>query len=132
MHILKLCFSEYLDLIPPWKKMKEAFSVKFQNENLYFCLRQELKPRLPRWRIWYTYQEHSECRSLSKKWKKKSSFINNWKNIIAYWRIWARRGVCKQVWFVPNTVGWSGRSGNPTEVFHFSPSFKLGNSISST
>ena len=36
---LKLFISEYLDQIPPWKEMKEAFSVKLQSENLCFCLR---------------------------------------------------------------------------------------------
>ena len=37
--ILNLCISEYLDKIPPWKKMKEVFSVKLQTENLLFSIR---------------------------------------------------------------------------------------------
>ena len=36
--VLNLFISEYLEEIPPWKKMKEAFSVKLQTE-IRFCLR---------------------------------------------------------------------------------------------
>ena len=36
--VLTLFISEYLDQIPPWKEMKETFSVKLQSENLCFCL----------------------------------------------------------------------------------------------
>ena len=34
--------SEYLDQIPSWKEMKEASSVKLQNENRSYCLLQKL------------------------------------------------------------------------------------------
>ena len=39
---LNLFISEYLDQIPPWKGIKEAFSVKLQTENCCFCFRQKL------------------------------------------------------------------------------------------
>ena len=42
------------------------------------------------------------------------------------------RGGGQKVWFVPNTVGDSGVSHNARKNFQFPPSFKLGNSISST
>ena len=34
--VLNLFISEYLDKIPPWKEMKEVFSVKIQTENCCF------------------------------------------------------------------------------------------------
>ena len=34
--ILNKFISEYLDQIPPWKEMKEVFSIKLQTENLCF------------------------------------------------------------------------------------------------
>ena len=40
--VLNLFTSEYLDQIPPWTEMKEAFSVKLQTENRRFCLRWKL------------------------------------------------------------------------------------------
>ena len=37
--VLNLFISEYLRQISSWKKMKETFPVKFQTENVCFCLR---------------------------------------------------------------------------------------------
>ena len=47
-------------------------------------------------------------------------------------KIWAKRGVGKKVWFVPNAVWGSWGSCNARKILQFSPSFKLGNSISNT
>ena len=40
--VFDLFISEYLDQIPPWEEMKEAFSVKLQTENCCFCLKWKL------------------------------------------------------------------------------------------
>ena len=42
-----------------------------------------------------------------------------------------KQGVGEQVWFVSNSWGSEGES-KPQEILHFFPSFKFGNSISST
>ena len=59
---------------------------------------------------------------------KKSALINDWENI-ALGRIRAKRGVGKQLWFVPNTVWGTGKSHNPRKILQFLPLFKLENSI---
>ena len=45
--ILKLFISEYLDLIPPWKEIKEAFSVNFHTENLLLKIKLKDSPDCP-------------------------------------------------------------------------------------
>ena len=60
--------------------------------------------------------------------------IIDWANIVLR-RIRAKRDNGKQVWFVPypvHTVGGYEESCDARKTLQFYPSFKLGNSISST
>ena len=72
--VTNLVIPEYLDQIPPWKEMKDAFSVNLLTE-----------------------------------------------------RIWSNRGICKEVRFVPNTVGgiWAEMQTQEWKFCYFFPSFKL-------
>ena len=101
--ILSLFISEYLDHIPPWKEIKEAFSVTVQTENLFLLTKLNKIKAAQIWNI---------VRSLSTFIRtsgpipemQKSALINDWQNLADL----AKQGIGKQVWFVSNTVGGSG------------------------
>ena len=101
--ILSLFISEYLDHIPPWKEIKEAFSVTVQTENLFLLKKLNKIKAAQIWNI---------VRSLSTFIRtsgpipemQKSALINDWQNLADL----AKQGIGKQVWFVSNTVGGSG------------------------
>ena len=122
--VLNLFISEYLDKIPPWKEMKEVFSVKIQTENCCFGKLNKAQAA----------QIKNKLKSLSTFMKisryipeVKTIWIDQWlaKYICKLERIREKRGVGKKVRFVPNTVGWSGRQHNPWKILQFLPSFKL-------
>ena len=61
--------------------------------------------------------------------KKKSALIDDYENIIAYWK---NPGKGEQMWFVPNTFGESEGRYHLQEILIFLLSLKLGSSIPST
>ena len=119
--------------IPPWKEMKEEFSIKFQTENLCFCLRWKLnKTQTAQIRNNAIFKHmHQIIRAYP---RSKKICIDQWlwKYHCILVKIWVNRSVGKLNWFVPNTF-WGLRVGvTPGKVCYFYSLFKLGNSILST
>ena len=81
----KLIISEYLDQIPPWKEIKDAFSVKLQTESLFF-LKIKLN-KIQATQIRNIIQSSSTFIKISGPVPelKKPALTNDWKNI-AYWK----------------------------------------------
>ena len=113
-----------------------TLSVKLLTQNFCFCFKIKIKQTQAAQirNIHVVFKHiHQNIRAYPRSKKMTNDLIGQWlgKYCILGWN-WAKRGAAKQVWFVPNTVRQSGVSRNTRKILQFFPSFKLGNSSSST
>ena len=113
-----------------------TLSVKLLTQNFCFCFKIKIKQTQAAQirNIHVVFKHiHQNIRAYPRSKKMTNDLIGQWlgKYCILGWN-WAKRGASKQVWFVPNTVRRSGVGHNARKMLQFFPSFKLGNSSSST
>ena len=112
--ILSLFISEYLDHIPPWKEIKEAFSVTVQTENLFLLKKLNKIKAAQIWNI---------VRSLSTFIRtsgpipemQKSALINDWQNLADL----ESKALANKFGLSQIQLGGLGKSHNPRKFGNF-------------
>ena len=95
--ILNLFILEYLDQIPPWKEMKEAFQSRSRLK-IYLCLRLKLnKTQTTQIRKYNTISKHIH-QNIRAYTRSKKSCINQWLGKYCILKkMWAKQGTDEQV-----------------------------------
>ena len=117
--MLNLFISEYLDQIPPWEKMKEAFFSTLHIGNLCFLMISNFNSCCPNKEYNAIFKHiHQNIRTYCRK----KICIDHWlgKYCILE-RNRTKRDVGKRVWFVLNAFVWG--SHNPRKILQFLPLF---------